>query len=153
MIILMATNTFNIGSGACRGVLRGEKGAQCPGRRITGGRRKVPTMLQVLSSIRYIWSWKTWGLEHGGAKLISCPWRHLTSVCPWAHWNSLTGLWCSQYGSKCRLSGEKVVKLIGRCLSAPRKSELFPAFAACFFEVLYLCLLKGMISQFKEKLV
>jgi len=50
----------------CRGVTRGAREAQCPGRRITTGsaewvlgRLKVQTMSQVLSSIQYICFLKT----------------------------------------------------------------------------------------------
>ena len=57
--------------------------AQCPGRRITGGRRKDPAMSQVLSSIQYIYSKKTLGFKHGGDKLVSCPGCHLPSVRLW----------------------------------------------------------------------
>jgi len=65
------------------------RGATFPGRRITmrgpnycGGRRKVPTMSQVLSSIQYIYFRKTSGSNMGGAKLASCPGRHLTLLHP-----------------------------------------------------------------------
>jgi len=63
----------------CRGATRGARGEQCPGCRITGGSHKVPTSSQVLSSIQYIYSQK----NLGGAKLICCPGRHLTSAYPW----------------------------------------------------------------------
>jgi len=53
-----------------RGVLSGAKVAQCP------GRRKVPTMSQVLSWIQYICSRKTLGSNMGGAKLVSSPGLH-----------------------------------------------------------------------------
>jgi len=70
-----------------RGVTRGSRGAQFPRRQMTmgppnhyTGRRKVPTMSQVLSSIQRISSERphvpTWG-----AKVASCPGRHLTSLC------------------------------------------------------------------------
>jgi len=49
---------------------RGARGAQCPWRRPTGGRRKVPTMSHVLSSIQYIYSQKTLGLNTGASKLL-----------------------------------------------------------------------------------
>jgi len=76
---------------------RSARGAQFPGRWITaggyewlrgatndcGGRRKVATMSQVLSSIQYICFQKDHRIEHGGAKLASCPGRHLTSLRPW----------------------------------------------------------------------
>jgi len=52
------------------------KGAQCPGRRITGGRPNVPTMTQVLSSIQYLYSQNTLCSNMGGGKLVSCLWRH-----------------------------------------------------------------------------
>jgi len=51
--------------------------AQCP------GRRKVPTMSQVLSSAQHICSRNSLSrFEHGGAKFVSCPGCHLTSVRP-----------------------------------------------------------------------
>jgi len=93
------------------------RGAQFTGHRVTmgapyhcGGRRKVPTVSQVLSSIQCICFQKTsvsnmgapkspnnvtstffntthllpkdLCFEHGGAKLASCPWRHLASLHP-----------------------------------------------------------------------
>jgi len=42
-----------------RGVTRGSRGGQFPGRRITTGAQKFPTMSQVLSSIQYICFLKT----------------------------------------------------------------------------------------------
>ena len=62
-----------------RCVTRGQGGGQFPARPITGRRRNLPTMFQVLSSIQYIYSQKT-SFEHGGSKLASCPRRHLTSA-------------------------------------------------------------------------
>ena len=72
----------------------GGKGAQLPGRqllwgcRITaggpnhcGGRRKVPTMSQIFSSIHYICFRNITG-SNMGAKPASCPGRHLTSLRP-----------------------------------------------------------------------
>jgi len=46
-----------------------------------GGRRKVPTMLQVLSSTAHLLP-EDLRVEHGGAKLTSCTGRHLTSLRP-----------------------------------------------------------------------
>jgi len=70
------------------GAQRGEAcGAQCPERRITGGYR-VPAMLQVLSSMQYIYYQKTLHLNIG-AKLASCFWLHLTSVRAWTHITSI----------------------------------------------------------------
>jgi len=76
--------------GIARGVTRGERGAQFPGRRITmgapnhcEGRRKVLAMSQVFSSIQYICSRRTSGSNMWGAKLASCPGRHPTSLHPW----------------------------------------------------------------------
>jgi len=63
-------------------VTKGAKGEKCPGRRITGGHRKKPNNLAstffktvhlFLEDVRF---------EHGGAKFVSCPGRHLTSVRP-----------------------------------------------------------------------
>jgi len=66
------------------GVTRGGEGTQFPGRRIAaGGWRKVPTMSQVVSSIKYILLLpKDLRFEHGGTKLASCPGRHLASLRP-----------------------------------------------------------------------
>jgi len=46
------------------------------------GRRKVPTMSQVVSSMQYIYSQRTLGSTMGGAKLASWPGRYLTSSHP-----------------------------------------------------------------------
>jgi len=46
-----------------------------------GGRRKVPTMLQVLSSTARLLP-EDFRVEHGGVKLTSCTGRHLTSLQP-----------------------------------------------------------------------
>jgi len=59
-----------------RGVTRGVRGTQFP------GRRKVPTMSQVLSSVHLLP--KDLILEHGGAKLASCHGCNLTLLRPWA---------------------------------------------------------------------
>ena len=49
------------------------------------GRRRVPTLSQVLSSIRSICFWKTSGSNMGApsSKLAYCPVRHLTLFRPW----------------------------------------------------------------------
>jgi len=56
------------------------RGTQFPGRRVTmgapnhcGGRRKVPTMSQVLSSIQYICLWKTSVSNMGAPNLLLAP--------------------------------------------------------------------------------
>jgi len=59
---------------------QGASGAQCPGRRITGWRRNVPTMSQVLPLIQYICSRKTLDSNMQEQKLVSCPGRQ---VRPW----------------------------------------------------------------------
>jgi len=56
-----------------RGVTSGGRGTQCPGRQITGGRRKVPPMLQVLSSIHYLYYQKTSGSKMGAPNLFLAP--------------------------------------------------------------------------------
>jgi len=63
-----------------RGVTREAKGAQFPGFRVTmwapnhcGGRLKVPTMSQVLSSIQYICFRKTSGSNMGAPNLLLDP--------------------------------------------------------------------------------
>ena len=61
-----------VGGVGVRGVTRGKRGAQFPGRRITmaasnhcGERRKVPSMSQVLSSMQYICFRKSSGSNMG----------------------------------------------------------------------------------------
>jgi len=73
-----------------RGVKRGAKGEQFPGRRITmgapsncGGRSLVPTISQVVPSIQFICFRNTSGSNMG--RQTSCTGRHLTSLrscCP-----------------------------------------------------------------------
>jgi len=66
-----------------RGVARGK---QFPGRRITaGGRRKVPTMSQVFSSIHRICFRKTSG-SNTGAPNVLLPRCYLFSLRPWVWW-------------------------------------------------------------------
>ena len=68
----------NVNNLTARGVTRGAReprGPQFP------GRRKVLTMLQVLSPAADLFP-KDLRFEHGGAKLVSCPRRHLTSLRP-----------------------------------------------------------------------
>jgi len=72
-----------------RGVTRGEKGAQFPGRRITmgapngrGGRRKVPTMSHVLSSTQYISFRKISGSNMGAPNLLFAPGAIWTRYAP-----------------------------------------------------------------------
>jgi len=59
-----------------------EGGYNSPGAESLWWRRKVPTMLQALSSTAHLLP-KDLKFEHGGAKLSSCPGRHLTSLRPW----------------------------------------------------------------------
>ena len=49
------------------------EGSQCPERRITGWRRKVPTMSQVFSSVQCIYSQKILGSNIGRANLFLRP--------------------------------------------------------------------------------
>jgi len=74
--------------------MRGGKEEQFHVRRITMGaqnhcvgRRKGPTISQVLSSVQYICFQTTSGSNMGvpNSKLAYCPGRHLTLFCPW-HW-------------------------------------------------------------------
>jgi len=59
------------------------RGAQCPGRRITGGCWKVPTMSQFFfNTVACIYSQNTLGLHMGAPNLFFCPARHLTSIRP-----------------------------------------------------------------------
>ena len=55
------------------GVTRTDKGGTKHRRRITGERRKVPTMSQVLSSIQYIYSQKTSGSNMEAPNLFLAP--------------------------------------------------------------------------------
>jgi len=64
---------------------RNDGGHNFPGAEWLRGRRKVPTMSQVLSSIQQIWFRKISGSNMGGTKLASCPGRHLTSLRPWSY--------------------------------------------------------------------
>jgi len=68
------------------GVTRGEIGAQSPGRRITMG---APTecadaeksqQCQMYFLQYSAFASEDLNFEHGGAKLASSPWRHLTSL-------------------------------------------------------------------------
>jgi len=56
-----------------RGVTRGARGAQFPGRRVNMGRRKLPTMSQVLPSTQYICFRKTSGSNMGAPNLLLAP--------------------------------------------------------------------------------
>jgi len=97
-------NGINVRAGSQRG---GQGGHNSPGAKslwghwITaapndcGGRRKVPTMSQVLSSMQYMcFGKKDLRFEHGGAKLASCPRCHLTSLRPCSRNSGLCG--CDQ---------------------------------------------------------
>ena len=72
----------------CRGVTRGGTIPQSPshhgGAKSLRGLPKSPKMSQVLSSMQYIF-FPTTCFEHGGAKLVSCPGHHLTSLRPWPY--------------------------------------------------------------------
>ena len=60
----------------------GEQGGRnSPGAESLRGRRKVLTMSKVLSLAAHLLP-KDLRFEHGGAKLVSCPGRHLTSLHP-----------------------------------------------------------------------
>ena len=76
----------NLLSGSSWGVTRGKRGHNSPGaeRLRGGGRQKVATMSQVLSSTAHLLP-KHLKFEHwGGAKLVFCPGRHLTLLRPWS---------------------------------------------------------------------
>jgi len=93
----------------------GGKEAQLPGRWITagapndcGGRRKVPTISQAFFFNTVQFLPKDLEFEHGGAKLASCPGRHLTSLRPWRgsrllDWNGLACVKISEQCCKCLL--------------------------------------------------
>jgi len=79
------------------GVTRGARGAQFPGRRITMGapnycgRRRMtarsPKSPNIVTSTFFNTVHllpKDLRFEHGGAKLASCPGRHLTSLRSWS---------------------------------------------------------------------
>jgi len=88
---------------AGRSVTRRGEGTQCSGCQITRRRRKIQAMSQVLSSIQYINSQKTCGWNMGGAKVVSCPGRHLTSLRP-----CLQGTWWSVTPSLSRFADSQV---------------------------------------------
>ena len=73
-------------NGAVQGVTTGNRGTIPRAPNHCGGRRKLPTMSQVLPSIQRICFWKTSGSTMGGIKLASCPGRHLNALRPW-HWS------------------------------------------------------------------
>ena len=66
------------GQGCTKGVL----GGTMPRAPNHWGRKKVPTMSLVLSSIYYIYSQKPLGSNIRAPKLFLAPWRHLASVRP-----------------------------------------------------------------------
>jgi len=73
-----------LSGGVLRGATRGGKGGTIPrAPNHCGGRGKIQTVSQVLSSIQCIASKTTLNFEHGGAKLASCRGHHLTSLRPW----------------------------------------------------------------------
>jgi len=85
----------------------GERGRNYPaaeslrGRRInTGGHRKVLTMSQALYSTADLLP-KALRFEHGGAKFVSCPGRHLTSLRP-----CIQVFW---YLCHCRCHGNEII--------------------------------------------
>jgi len=62
---------------------RGNEGAQRSGRRITGEKSKSHNNVACTSFSTAHLLAKHLRFEHGIAKLVSCPGRHLTSVRPW----------------------------------------------------------------------
>ena len=64
-----------------RDVTRGVKMAQSPGRRITAGPKSHNIVMSTYFKIVHLLL-KDLRFEHGGAKLVSFPRRHLTSVLP-----------------------------------------------------------------------
>jgi len=86
---------------ALQGRNEGGKGAQFPGRRITMGAPKIPTVSHALSSMQYICFRKTSG-SNAGAKVASCPVRHLTSLrlgCTGSM--PETGFWLCKFRESC----------------------------------------------------
>jgi len=74
---------------ATRGRDEGGKGGHnSPGTESLWRRHKVPTMSQILSSIHLLP--KDLRFEHRGAKPLSCPGRHLASLCPCCFGSSRT---------------------------------------------------------------
>jgi len=64
-----------------RGVTRGTKGAQFPGRRMTAGSAEKSQQCTFFNTVHLLR--KDFRFEHGFAKLASCPGRHLTLLGPW----------------------------------------------------------------------
>ena len=63
----------------------GQGGHNFPGAEWLRGRRKVPTMSQVLSSIQYIWFRKISGSNMGAPNSLLAPGSHLASLRPWSY--------------------------------------------------------------------
>jgi len=65
-----------------RGRNEGDKGAQFPGHRITvaGAEKSQQCTSAFFNTVNLLP--KDLGFEHGGAKLVFCPERHLTSLRP-----------------------------------------------------------------------
>ena len=63
--------------------MKGGKGAEFPGCRITMGLPKSPKYVTSTSFSTVNLHPKELRFEHRGAKLASCPRRHLTSLHPW----------------------------------------------------------------------
>jgi len=85
-----------------RGVTRGERGAQCPDAETLGDDEQFQQCRKCFYQHSTLTS-KRPQFEHGGAKLVSCPRRHLTSVRPCIRphlildrTNSLNGSWCTR---------------------------------------------------------
>ena len=70
----------------------GEKWAQLPGRRITIGSAESPSNVTSTFFKTVHLLPKDLRFEHGGAKLASCPGRHLTSSRPFTHFRSRLNL-------------------------------------------------------------
>jgi len=71
------------------------KGQQFPGRRITAGDAEKSQQCHKYFPQCNTFASKTSCSEHGGAKLASCPGRHLNSLRPWVRVRFPRNKWCS----------------------------------------------------------
>ena len=78
------------------------RGAQFPGRQITTEAPKSPNNVRSTFFNTVNLLPKELRFEHGGAKLASCPRRHLTSLRPWYHIDKIPPIRCDLFP----LSGE-----------------------------------------------
>ena len=84
---------FSNGDRTVRGVTRGARGAQFPGRRMTAGAPESPNNFASTFFNAVHLLPKGLRFEHGGAKRTSCPGRRLTSLRPCALWRRRLKMW------------------------------------------------------------